>query len=54
MTDYAGYCLPLVNVLRAREGCDRDDVGSVANLVCCIVNGNGVLSESVSGVLHGE
>jgi hypothetical protein len=43
-----------MNILGTGEGCDRDDVGGVADLVRCVVDSNGVLSESVSGVLHGE
>jgi hypothetical protein len=34
-----------MNVLGTREGCDRDDVGGVADLVRCVVDGNGVLSK---------
>lgn len=37
--------LPLVDVFSAREGSDGDDVCGVADLVCDIVDGDGVLSK---------
>jgi len=40
----------LVNVLSTGEGCDRDDVGSVADLVRCVIDGDGVLVVAVADV----
>lgn len=40
--------LPLVDVFSTREGGDGDDVCGVADLVCDIVDGDGVLSSYVS------